>query len=96
MGVMRVAGGPSGRGLAVDDEPNILELLTAARGAEKVACKRKILDRAGNEGFGGDSRIVESYISYLRGKVDFTRLDLIRTVRGMGYVVAPLDERSCR
>jgi two-component system OmpR family response regulator len=35
--------------------------------------------------FGGDLRIVESYISHLRKKVDFKEPPLIHTVRGVGY-----------
>ena len=64
--------------------------------AEKVVSKGQILDRVWNYEFGGDSRIVESYISYLRRKVDFTRPALIHTIRGVGYVLRmPPEERSC-
>ena len=63
--------------------------------AEKVVSKSQILDRVWNYEFGGDSRIVESYISYLRRKVDFTRPELIHTIRGVGYVLRlPPDERG--
>jgi two-component system OmpR family response regulator len=37
--------------------------------------------------FGGDASIVESYISYLRRKVDNREPRLIHTVRGIGYVL---------
>jgi two-component system, OmpR family, response regulator len=37
--------------------------------------------------FGGDSSIVETYISYLRKKVDGQEPPLIHTVRGVGYVL---------
>ena len=37
--------------------------------------------------FGGDSNIVETYVSYLRRKIDAGRPALIRTVRGVGYVL---------
>ena len=36
---------------------------------------------------GGDDNIVESYISYLRRKVDTTQPRLIHTLRGVGYVL---------
>jgi len=63
--------------------------------AEKVVSKGQILDRVWNYEFGGDSRIVESYISYLRRKVDFTRPELIHTIRGVGYVLRlPPEERG--
>lgn len=63
--------------------------------AEKVVRKSQILDRVWNYDFGGDGRIVESYISYLRRKVDFTAPELIHTVRGIGYVLRlpPEDRR---
>jgi two-component system OmpR family response regulator len=63
--------------------------------AEKVVSKGQILDRVWNYEFGGDSRIVESYISYLRRKVDFTTPELIHTIRGVGYVLRlPPEERG--
>jgi two-component system OmpR family response regulator len=53
--------------------------------AGKVVSKAQILDRVWNSAFDGDSRIVDSYISYLRRKVDSTRPPLIHTIRGVGY-----------
>jgi two-component system, OmpR family, response regulator len=53
--------------------------------AEKVVSKAQILDRVWHYDFGGDGRIVESYISYLRRKVDGANPPLIHTVRGVGY-----------
>ena len=39
-------------------------------------------------GFNGDAGIVESYISYLRRKVDqFTEEPVIQTKRGFGYML---------
>jgi two-component system OmpR family response regulator len=58
-----------------------------------VVSKGQILDRVWNYEFGGDSRIVESYISYLRRKVDVKQPPLIHTIRGVGYVLRlPPDE----
>ncbi len=37
--------------------------------------------------FGGDASIVETYISYLRKKIDVEDPHLIHTVRGVGYVL---------
>jgi len=45
------------------------------------------LDRVWNYDFGGDSRIVESYISYLRRKIDRRNQPLIHTIRGVGYTL---------
>lgn len=53
--------------------------------SEKVVSKSQILDRVWNYQFGGDSRIVESYISYLRRKIDTEEPPLIHTIRGVGY-----------
>jgi two-component system, OmpR family, response regulator len=63
--------------------------------SEKVVSRGQILDRVWNYEFGGDSRIVESYISYLRRKIDFIRPPLIHTIRGVGYVLRlPPDDRE--
>ena len=55
--------------------------------AEKVVSKAQILDRVWDYQFGGDSRIVESYISYLRRKIDVHDPPLIHTIRGVGYTL---------
>ncbi len=53
--------------------------------ARKVLSKAQILDRVWQYDFGGDGRIVETYISYLRKKVDAEGPPLIHTLRGVGY-----------
>lgn len=53
--------------------------------AERVVSKAQILDRVWDHGFDADSRIVESYISYLRRKIDAGGRPLIHTLRGVGY-----------
>ncbi|WP_255949984.1 response regulator transcription factor [Streptomyces odontomachi] len=53
----------------------------------RVVSKAQILDRVWSYDFGGDSRIVESYIYYLRKKVDSLGVPLIHTVRGVGYTL---------
>jgi two-component system OmpR family response regulator len=37
--------------------------------------------------FGGDGNVVETFISYLRKKVDVEEPPLIQTVRGFGYAL---------
>jgi two-component system, OmpR family, response regulator len=64
-------------------EFNLLRYLMVNAG--KVVSKAQILDRVWHYDFGGDGRIVESYISYLRRKVDIVDPALIHTVRGVGY-----------
>jgi two-component system OmpR family response regulator len=53
----------------------------------RVLSKAQLLDEVWQYDFGGDGGIVETYIRYLRRKVDTTEPHLIRTVRGIGYCV---------
>jgi two-component system OmpR family response regulator len=53
----------------------------------RVLSKSQILDHVWQYDFGGESTIVETYISYLRKKVDQGAEPLIHTVRGVGYVL---------
>ncbi|GAA3226322.1 response regulator transcription factor [Dactylosporangium cerinum] len=55
--------------------------------AGRVLSKAQILDFVWNYDFRGDDSIVESYISYLRRKVDIAEPRLIHTLRGVGYVL---------
>lgn len=57
------------------------------RNHRRVLSKAQILDRVWNYDFGGDANVVESYVSYLRRKVDTTEPRLLHTVRGVGYVL---------
>ncbi|MCW2665303.1 MAG: tcrX [Frankiales bacterium] len=53
----------------------------------RVLSKRQILEHVWNYDFGGDGNVVESYVSYLRRKVDTGDPRLLHTVRGVGYVL---------
>jgi two-component system, OmpR family, response regulator len=53
--------------------------------APRVLSKAQILDHVWQYDFGGDANIVETYVSYLRKKVDAAGPALIQTVRGVGY-----------
>ena len=55
--------------------------------ANRVLSKAQILDHVWKYDFRGDDNIVESYISYLRRKVDTVQPRLIHTLRGVGYVL---------
>ena len=55
--------------------------------AGHVVSKAQILDRVWSYDFGGDVSIVDTYISYLRRKVDVGEPKLIHTVHGVGYVM---------
>jgi two-component system OmpR family response regulator len=60
--------------------------------SRKVLSKAQILDHVWQYDFGGDGRIVETYISYLRKKVDRDGPALIHTLRGVGYSLRLPDE----
>jgi two-component system OmpR family response regulator len=53
----------------------------------RVLSKGQILDHVWHYDFRGDANVVETYISYLRRKVDAVEPNLIHTVRGAGYVL---------
>ena len=55
--------------------------------AGRVLSKAQILDHVWNYDFGGEANVVESYVSYLRRKVDTTEPRLLHTLRGVGYVM---------
>jgi two-component system OmpR family response regulator len=53
----------------------------------RVLTKRQILDNVWHYDFGGDANVVETYISYLRKKLDPFGPPLIQTVRLVGYAL---------
>lgn len=57
------------------------------RNAGRVVAKADILEHVWRYDFRGNSSVVDSYISYLRRKIDVTEPTLIQTVRGVGYVL---------
>ncbi|GAY09790.1 putative two-component system response regulator [Pseudonocardia sp. N23] len=59
------------------------------RNPRRVLSKAQILDRVWHYDFGGQSNVVELYVSYLRKKIDNGRAPMIHTVRGAGYVLKP-------
>jgi two-component system OmpR family response regulator len=66
-------------------EFKLLRYLLANAG--RVVSKAQILDRVWSYDFGGEGRIVESYVYYLRRKIDNLGPPLIHTIRGVGYVL---------
>jgi two-component system OmpR family response regulator len=55
--------------------------------AGRVLSKSQILDRVWHYDFGGEANVVESYVSYLRRKIDTTEPRVLHTLRGVGYVL---------
>jgi len=53
----------------------------------RVLTRAQLLDHVWNYDFGGDARVLETYISYLRKKIDAGGPGLIHTVRGVGYAL---------
>ena len=53
----------------------------------RVVSKSQILDHVWQYDFGGDGGVVETYIGYLRRKLDQTEPRLIHTIRGVGYTL---------
>jgi len=66
-------------------EYNLLRYLLLNQG--RVLSKAQILDHVWQYDFGGDGGVVETYIGYLRRKVDTVDPRLIQTIRGVGYTL---------
>ena len=66
-------------------EYNLLRYLLTNQGV--VLSKAQILDHVWQYDFGGDGGVVETYIGYLRRKLDNAEPRLIHTIRGVGYTL---------
>jgi two-component system, OmpR family, response regulator len=66
-------------------EYKLLRYLLANAG--RVLSRAQILDHVWEYDFGGNASVVETYVSYLRKKVDRNAAPLIHTVRGVGYTL---------
>ena len=53
----------------------------------RVLTRAQLLDHVWDYDFGGDARVLETYISYLRKKLDVHGPSFIHTVRGVGYAL---------
>ncbi|MCC5574957.1 response regulator transcription factor [Microtetraspora sp. AC03309] len=75
-------------GVPVDLSPTEFNLLAyLLLNAGRVVSKAQILESVWRYDFDGDSSIVESYVYYLRKKIDRWDPPLIHTVRGVGYTL---------
>ena len=66
-------------------EFNLLRYLLVNRG--RVLSKAQILDHVWHYDYGGDGGVVETYVGYLRKKVDNREPKLLHTIRGVGYTL---------
>jgi len=76
------------RGKRVDltaKEYGLLEYLMA--NADRVLSRNMILDHVWDQSFSGATNIVDVYVRHLRDKIGDDDQTLIRTVRGVGYVI---------
>jgi two-component system OmpR family response regulator len=81
-------------GSAVELTPTEFELLRYfLRHPRQVLSKAQIIDSVFEQRVDGDSNVVETFVGYLRRKVDDERPPLIHTVREQGYVLRAPDER---
>jgi two-component system OmpR family response regulator len=55
----------------------------------RALTRTQLLEHVWDYDFGGDARVLETYVSYLRKKLDAHGPSLIQTVRGVGYALRP-------
>ena len=73
-------------GESIDLSPTEYKLLRfLLANAGRVLSRAQILDHVWEYDFGGNTSVVDTYISYLRKKVDRLGPPLIQTIRGVGY-----------
>jgi two-component system, OmpR family, response regulator len=53
----------------------------------RVLTRAQLLDHVWRYDFSGDARVLETYMSYLRKKVDNGAVPLLHTIRGVGYAL---------
>ena len=60
----------------------------------RVLTRAQLLEHVWEYDFGGDARVLETYVSYLRKKLDAHGPPLIHTVRGVGYALRAAARRD--
>lgn len=79
-------------GALVDLSPTEFRLLRYFMiNAGRVLSKGQLLDHVWQYDYDGNASVVETYISYLRAKIDTAEPKLIRTVRGVGFTLRDSD-----
>ena len=80
------AGPCTGRGVPVELSPTEFRLLAyLMRHQGRVLTRAQLLENVWGWDYAGQSQIVETYVSYLRRKLDPLGPPLIHTQRGVGY-----------
>ncbi len=81
-------------GTEIDLSPTEYKLLRfLMSNANRVMSKDQILDHVWEYDFNGEQGIVESYVSYLRKKIDpLSKNQLIQTKRGVGYIFRTFND----
>lgn len=81
-------------GTAVELTPTEFNLLRYfMHNPGRVLTKRQILLNVWRYDFGGDANVVETYVSYLRRKLDPLGPPVIHTIRGVGYALREPERR---
>jgi two-component system, OmpR family, response regulator len=62
----------------------------------RVLSKSQIIDHVWHYDFGGDANVVETYVSYLRKKLDRAGPPLIQTIRLVGYTLRESESSNGR
>ncbi len=79
-------------GRQVDLSPTEFRLLAyLMRHQGQVLTRAQLLENVWGWNQGGQSQIVETYVSYLRRKLDTLGPRLIHTKRGVGYLLRPAE-----
>ena len=77
-------------GVLVELTPTEFSLLRLfLENPRRVLSRPQILDRVWRYDFEGNGNVVDLYVGYLRRKLDPLGPPLLRTVRGVGYVLRP-------
>ena len=75
-------------GTLVDLSPTEFRLLACLlRDQGSVLTRAELLERVWGRGYTGQAQVVETYVSYLRRKLDRLGPPLIHTRRGVGYML---------
>jgi len=79
-------------GTPVDLSPTEFRLLAyLMRNQGRVLTRAQLLENVWGWDYAGQSQVVETYVSYLRRKLDPLGPPLIHTVRGVGYTLRPAE-----